>query len=85
MLVLRGTPEQLAAIQQRPQRGLLAWLYSDGVLLIPDDLQPPDNGDDTFLRELEQALAQPLEPFPIEVAPPHRPRWHWPRPRWWRW
>lgn len=69
MIVLRGTPEQLARIHRLPQRGLLAWLYEDGVLLIPQELVPAMPGpDDDFLRDLEHAMRQPVEPLEHDLA-----------------
>lgn len=44
------------------RRGLLGWLHSDGVLILPEDLSPPDGGGrDVFLEEFARALARPVE------------------------
>jgi hypothetical protein len=61
VIVLRmSEAEQL---RYRPAtKGLLAWLHSDGVLLIPEDLHAVDGDDDAFMRELARAMTEPLGP-----------------------
>jgi hypothetical protein len=73
MILLRGTPEQVVGIQRRQYRGLLAWLHGDGVLIIPDGVTSAAGGGD-FLRELEQAMGQPVQA--VRLTPvPSRHRW----------
>lgn len=46
-------------------RGLLGWLHSDGVLVIPADLRPPKDGEvDQLLLDLTRALAEPVGGWP---------------------
>lgn len=63
MIVLHGNDKDLARVNYARRRGLLAWLYGDGVLLIPPDLHlPQDRQEDPLTAALLADLCRPVDP-----------------------
>jgi hypothetical protein len=63
VIVLHGDDKDLARVNYTGRRGLLAWLYGDGVLLVPPGLRLPQDGEeDPLAVALLEAATRPVDP-----------------------